>query len=173
MSVAKRMGTILAIVAGAVLTLGLAFAASSNAAPYTNQPVLTLSTSTPLEGSTLTVAGSGFGGGDTINITLHTATYNLGSVTTTGSGTFSTQVTLPAGVTGQHTIVATDANTGQTASASIDIIASGSSNGGTSSSSGGLSNTGVAVMSIGGLGVLLLLGGGVMLMAGRRRKSTV
>jgi hypothetical protein len=179
MSVAKRVGATVAVVIGAVLALGLAFAASSSAAPYSNPATCSTNTSNPAVGGTVVLSCTGFGGNDTVDITLHTVTYSLGSATTDTNGAFTKTLQLPAGVSGPHTIVAFDPTTGQSASVAITIGSSGgtsgggTSSGGGSSSGGGLSNTGVAVIGIGALGVVLLVGGGLMLLAGRRRKATI
>lgn len=140
---------------------------SASAYPPGHAPTLALSVSTAGEGSTIGVQGSNYAANETVTLTLHSAVSTLGTAHTDGNGSFSTTVTLPNGVTGQHTVVGTGA-TGDSASAAILITAAGTSGAG---SGGGLSNTGVAVLSIGGLGVLLLLGGGIMLLAGRRSKA--
>lgn len=149
----------------------VALASASDAAPcaYSNCVTLSVSTTTPPVGGTITISGTGWGANDTVNITLHTATYPLASPTADASGAFTTTVTLPAGVSGRHTIVAVDPTTGQTASVAITIGAPSAAPG-AAPGGGGLSNTGVAVISIGALGVVLLVGGGLMLLAGRRRR---
>ena len=144
-------------------------APSSSAAPYSHQPTLSVSTQTPAEGSTITVTGADFVAGVEVTLTLHTVVVTLGSATPNSSGGFSRSVSLPAGVTGTHTIVASGGSANDTASVTIDI---GAPAGGSTSSGGNLSSTGVAIIGIGSLGLLLLIGGGVTLLAGRRRKAT-
>jgi hypothetical protein len=152
----------------ALLVGAAAFAASSAASPYSTQATLSVSTQNPAMGATLTVSGSGYTPTEQVNLTLHSQTYNLGSATTDASGDFSTTVTLPAGVSGSHTITGTAATSGMTASVSVTI---GSSAGG--GGSGDLAFTGAAVLGIGGIGVALLISGGVLLLAGQRRRSVV
>lgn len=169
--VLRLISATLALLGLAGLGLAVAGAASAAPCPYSSCVSIAVSDQNPPEGGTDGVTGSGWTPGDTVNLTLHTATYSLGSATVAADGTFSTTVDLPDGVTGNHTVVGTDPATGDTASA--DITIGGSGTGDTSGSSGGLSNTGVAVLSIGALGVVLLVGGGLLMLAGRRRKVTV
>ncbi len=167
LSAKRLLALATALLAGLLLAIGFGSAAAQ-AAPYTNQATCALNTQTPPEGASVTLSCSGFGSVDRINIVLHTATISLGSATTNSAGAFSRTLKLPAGVTGQHTIVSTDTSTSQTASVSL-TIGGGTSGGGGGGGGGGLSNTGVAVIGIGALGVVLLAGGGMMLYAGRRR----
>ncbi|MDT0262077.1 hypothetical protein [Jatrophihabitans lederbergiae] len=164
---AARIRRLTASVAAVVgLLLGaLAFAASANAAPYTNQATISVSTQNPAVGGSLAISGDGFAAGETVSLTLHTQTYNLGSATTDVSGRFTATVTLPAGVSGAHTIVATGLSSGQTTSITITI-------GSSVSSSGGLPNTGVAVLGVGVVGAALLIGGAAMLVVGQRRSAS-
>ncbi|MBW8801510.1 MAG: IPT/TIG domain-containing protein [Streptomyces sp.] len=160
MSVIKKFS--LAIIALAGL-LALA-AGTAGAAPYTNQPTVRASTTNPAVGGTLTLSGSGFGANDTLTITLDTGD-TLGTTTTDSSGAYSVTVTLPAGVSGDHTIVVADEATDESASIAITIGSGSNPSGG-----GGVSNTGVAVMSIGGVGALLLVGGLSLMLLGKRRR---
>jgi hypothetical protein len=158
-----RFGAVL--VGLAALVVGTAaFAASAQAAPYVTQPTVAVSDQTPPAGGTLTVSCSGYVPGDVVTVTLDSVT-TLGSATADASGSLSLSVTLPAGVTGVHTIVCTGATSGVD-SLTITIGSSGAGGGG----GGGLASTGVAVIGIGSLGVLLLIGGGVLLLAGKRRR---
>ena len=156
-----------------IMIASVGFASSANAAPYTRAPSIAVSTTNPAEGSSIDVTGTDFDAGSTINFTLYSQPYALGSVTTDSSGAFAVSVTLPDGVTGTHTIAAQ----GPTSSASvtIEIYAVNQGSGGAagdngSSSGGGLASTGFAVAGIGVLGLGLLAGGTVLLLSGRRRK---
>jgi hypothetical protein len=151
----------------AVALTAASFAGPANAAPYTRQPTLSINVQTPAVGATVVLTGAGYLPGVQVTVTLHTAVTTLGSVTSDASGGFTKSVTLPAGVSGTHTIVG--AGTGSNDSASVTITIGGSSGGGTGGG-GGLSSTGVAVVSIGTVGIALLIGGGLMLLAGRRRR---
>jgi len=145
----------------ALIIATLTFAATANAAPYTNAATVSVSNQNPSEGGSLGVTCAGFTGGERVGITLDAQT-DLASGTADASGSFNTTVTLPQGVTGQHTIVCAGA-AGETASLTITI-------GATTTGGGGLSNTGVAVVGIGSLGVILLVGGALLLMVGKRRR---
>lgn len=152
----------------AMLFAGLFFAATSASAyPTGTAATIGVSNSTPPVGGTDTVFGAHYQPGETVSLSLHSAVYSLGSATADGSGAFSTTVTLPAGVSGSHTIVGTGLTSGETASVQINIGGTSSSGSGSGS---GLSSTGVAVIGIGAVGLALLVGGGLLLMAGKRRK---
>lgn len=166
----RRLGAVMTAFIGTVFGV-VVFAAASDAAPYISQPTLSVSTQNPTEGASLGVSGAGYGANEQVNLTLQSATYNLGSAMTDGSGSFSTTVTLPAGVTGTHTIVGVGATYADVAS--VGIVISAATGGGGGGGGGGLPNTGAAVMGLGGVGVALLLGGGLMLLAGKRRKVAV
>ncbi len=111
MSVSKR--TIAAVVGViAVLAAAISFATSANAAPYSNQPTTGVSNTTPSVGGTDTVSGSGYDPNELVDLVLHSAPYNLGTARADSAGNFSTTVTLPAGVSGSHTIIATGETSG-------------------------------------------------------------
>jgi hypothetical protein len=163
----KRLLAALLTITGMVMVAGLAAATSSAASPYSDGPTVSVSTTTPAVGGSVTVAGSGFGAHDMMTIVLHTKAYDLGTTRTDAAGAFSAAVGLPDGVSGHHTIVVTDAATGRTQSISIEI---GGAAGRSSESGGGLSSTGVAVIGLGALAVVLLVGGGLAMFAGRKSK---
>ena len=168
----------------ALLISTVAVGPSAGAAPYVTNPTAKVNTTTPPEGGPITVSGNGFGANSALTITLDTGAV-LGTTTADASGAYSLAGTLPNGVTGTHTITVTDA-AGNTATVTITIgsaASAGSGGGGSgggggtasgaSGGSGGVSSTGVAVMSIGGIGLLLLAGGAALVVAGRRRRATV
>ena len=172
----KRLIAVMAALAA--LAIGV-FAFSGAASAYTpsgGTSALTISTTTPCAGCSVTISGSGFASGEKIGITEHSKVETLGSAVALSSGSFSATVTTASDLTGTHEIVALGASSGHRAVVTIDVpeasgtgTSSGSGSG--SSSGGGLASTGVAVIGIGAVGVVLLAGGGVMLMAGRRRSS--
>lgn len=173
MKITRRSTSVLLAVVG-LLTAVLASASSAGAAPYHKQPTLAVSTTTPAVGATITVTGADYGANETVNLTLHTATYNLGSAQTDANGGFTTSITLPAGVSGTHTLTGTGMTSHGVASVTLVIGGSGTGAvGGSSGGGGGLSNTGAAVIGAGALGISLLIGGLLMLLAGRRRKAQV
>lgn len=177
MSVRKLPLLAVVSVVGALITM-IVFAASSAAAPSDSgypppPPAGSVSDQTPVAGSTITVSGSGFLAGETVDCVLHSAAVDLGSAQADANGNVSLVVTLPTGVTGAHTIVLTGETSGRTVSIPITIQAASAGgsggSGGSGGGGGGLASTGVAVLGIGGLGVVLLIGGGFLLLAGKRR----
>lgn len=168
MPVSKRTVAVLLAVL-AMIAAATTFAVSANAAPYATAATLSVSNQTPVEGGSFVVSLSGFRANEGITLTLGSTVLATG--TTDSSGSFSSTVTLPPGVTGQQTIVGTGAS-GDTSSVTITIGAA-SAAGSSGGSSGGLPDTGVAVIGVGVLGVLLLIGGGFLLIAGKRRRSQV
>lgn len=166
MKTLTRMFTAIAA-AGAVLVALLLFAGSANAAsgnpqsptPTGGSGVLSVSTTTPTEGGSITVSGQGCNPGATVTATLDTGD-QIGSATAGSNGSFSITGQLPSGVTGEHTITVQGAGCSGVLAINIQAASSGSGN---------LAGTGVAVVGIGALGVVLLVGGGLMLLAGRRR----
>ena len=167
MSAIKRPRVALVAVFGLIVA-AVAFAGPANAAPYSNQTTSSVSNQTPAAGSSFTLSGSGFGANEDVSNVLHSLPYTLTPARSNVSGNFSVTVTLPAGVTGVHTIVSTGATTGHVSTVTITI--GGAASAGAFTTGGTkLAFTGAAVTGIGGLALLLIVGGGVMLFAGRRR----
>lgn len=188
MNVVRRLGAGLTAVLGLVTVLVLVGASSASAEyPPGSTPEVSASASVVTPGGTLTLSGSHFSG--TVTFIGHSAPVYLGTAVASGpNGTFTKTVTITAAdfPAGDHDIVASDAF-GDSSTFGFTVApvgadtsgngGSGSGSGGSASgsgggASGGLAATGVAVLSIGGLGVLMLIGGGVVLMAGKRRKMT-
>jgi 5'-nucleotidase len=169
MSGRRRFAALLVAVLAGLLAL-VAGAAASQAAPaYTKHASISFSASGTC--GHLTVNGEGFAPNEQVTLTLHTKTFTLTTVTTDADGNFSAAVTLPAGVDGKHTIDATG-STNDKASGKITLT-NCAGTAGQGAGSGGLSNTGVAVLSIAGVGVLLLIGGTFLVVSGRRRRALV
>lgn len=170
MNTYKRAVALFAVLLGSVFTL-IALAGPSNAA-YT--PKITINSPVCTSG---TVTGSGFQPNETVTLTVTPGGQTVGSATSDSTGNFTTTVTFPSSVTGTHVLTGTGAG-GDSASTQIEVntdcgIAGQSSsraNPSSSSSNGtqGLSATGVAVWTIGGLGVLLLAAGALFTFGGRR-----
>lgn len=163
-------GLVVAVLAClAALVVG---AASSQGAPgYVKKPTLSLSSTNVNGCGPVTVTGADFAANESVTLTLHTKVYPLTTVQTDGTGGFSVAVTLPTGVNGTHTIVATGAKH-DTASAKLTISNCGEAAAApAAASAGGLSTTGVAVLSIGGLGVVLLAVGMLLVLGARRRRT--
>lgn len=162
-------------IALAVAVIGAALfltpAMQAQAYPPTTCPgMLSLSTTTPLVGETITVTGSGFTPGAQVHLVLHTKVYGLGTFTANGNGSFTAQVTLPEGVTGTHVIVATSGapHVNQCPGVRIHIHAPAGTSAGPPGHHG-TSFTGVDILVI----VLIaagLLGAGVALTRGGKRR---
>jgi hypothetical protein len=166
MSGRRRFAALLVAMLGCIVSLVVGSTAARAVPGYTDHASISFSAT----GSCghLTVSGEGFAANEQVTLTLHTKVYDLGTVQADANGDFSLAVTLPDGVDGSHTIVAK----GTTSEASGTLTLSNcAGTGGQSGGGGGLSNTGVAVMSIAGLGVLLLIGGAVLVLSSRRRRT--
>jgi len=82
--------------------------------PQTNQAITGL-----MEGTLFTLRGQGFSAGQ-VNITLDTASGQaLGFASAAADGTFQVKLSVPFGSTGNHTLVATQATSGQTLQATV------------------------------------------------------
>jgi hypothetical protein len=179
MSAIKRAAALLVALLGMILAV-TAFASSSGAAPYTPAPSLAVSSANGC--SPFAVAGAGYAANELVDLTLDTGGAALKTVRADADGSFSTTVSIAAGTTGAHTIVATG-RTGDTASARITIATNcsgiggqtgggGTGNGsGSGSGTGGVAVTGVQVAAISGAGVVLLAAGAMLLISGRRRRA--
>lgn len=165
----RLVGVLLSVIALMVGAAGLA--GSASAAPYTTQPVVSVSNQTPTEGSTLTVSFQGFLPGENVRIELHSQVYLLATVRADANGAATATVTLPAGVTGNHTIVAIGTVSGRTASVPITILAQPASSVPNVGTQQMLPRTGLEVVGIGALATgLLVVGGILLLVSGRRRR---
>ena len=161
-----------AILALAVAAFGMFFfvpAAGATAYPPTTCPSLSVSTTNPTPGETITISSSGLPPHSNVRIELHTDVVVLKTVETDANGSFTTTVTLPAGVTGTHTIVAVPDKPMAPGCPppSVTINIQNGNPGG-----GGTSFTGVDVLAM-VLGAAALLAIGVALnRSGKRRKPT-
>lgn len=148
------------------LALVLAGPVSSAVAyPATTCPTLSVSTTTPLPGETITVTGAKFAANATIRLELHSSVTVLATVTSSATGTFSVDVKLRAGVTGNHDLVAIGGDTDAPGCPAnpiqvltIQTLTSSGSNGG-GSNGGGTAFTGVDVLG-------LLAAAGLLISAG-------
>jgi len=169
----------------AVAMLGLAGPASAEAPYGGNSLQLSLNTTQPCEGGSLTATVSGGKVGDSISILIHTTPVKqLGTLTLGASKSASGSFTLPAGLTGSLEILAVDTSAGNTtsgittAAGNVNVVkCSGVDPVTLSQPTSGvdaLAFTGVAVAAFGIVALVLLVGGGVLILAGRRAsKSTV
>ncbi|WP_330186440.1 fibronectin type III domain-containing protein [Dactylosporangium sp. AC04546] len=132
-------------------------------------------------GEQITISGTGFAPNTTIKVALYSTPTVLATTTTDGAGAFSVPVTVPAGLSGAHTLVASgvDSN-GQPRYLNLAVAVStdhavdtGGSGGGSSSSggSGSLAVTGEPISSIALGGLLMLAGGLALTVLARWRRS--
>lgn len=172
-SIKRHVVAALALV-GALVAL-VSFASSASAYTGTgggaNTGGVSVGTNSPSAGGALLVSGNECEPNSMVSISLD-GTQNLGRANTDGSGSYSTTVRIPSGISGSHQIRISGAFCAAVAGIEVQsaAVTSGGGSAGGSGGSGGLASTGVAVVGIGAVGVVLLVGGGLMLLAGKRRK---
>jgi len=167
-----------AIVALAIAVVASAlFAPSATAAagyPTTQCPSLSVSTTNPLPGQSITVSGVNFTPNASVRLELHTTVYVLKTVTADDQGAFTTSVTLPDGVVGSHEIVAATGAPNISGCPGNPVVVIHIQTGGSSSSTGGhhggTSFTGVDVLAM-LVGAAVLIGAGVVFNRGGRRRT--
>jgi hypothetical protein len=169
MSAMKRLIAVMVAVIGMVIAAA-SIGVSASAYPPGTAPTISLSSSSVPPGGSDTVAGVNFTPNSSASLSLQCggSSADLGVVTTDANGQFSAQITVPSSTpAGTCTVSALDTATGDVATASLTV---------TSGGGGGapppVAGTGVAILSIGGVGLVLLIGGGLLVMAGRRRRAT-
>lgn len=153
---------------------GSAFAQTPYPIPTSGSTSVSQATVEP--GEPFTVSGSGWQPGSTVTLTLFSDPVRLGTATVDGSGSFSTQVSVPNSVTaGSHTLqVSGTGADGQprTTSTRIVVVGAASASRGTGSGTSDLADTGVAVGRTVALATaLLIVGVGALLVT--RRNSRV
>jgi hypothetical protein len=167
----------LALAAASLVIAGPA--AQAVAYPPTICPTISVSTTTPLAGEAITVTGTNFTAGATVRLELDSSATVLKTVTASGSGTFTTQVTMPAGMLGSHTIIASGGGGGPGCpSEPIQIVnahgpggGGAGGNGGGTNSGGGTAFTGVDVLLLVLIAGLLLTAGIMLNRGGKRRRQ--
>lgn len=132
-------------------------------------------------GESLTVTGSGFAANEKVGLVLHSDPVELATVAADGQGAFTQVITIPSDtVAGKHDIVATGADSDQSATAQLTItVTSGGtddgdsgegSGNGSSGPDGDLSFTGAQVAGLIGIAVLAIAVGAVLIIV-RKRKA--
>jgi hypothetical protein len=168
----------LALAAASLVIAGPA--AQAVAYPPTICPTISVSTTTPLAGEAITVTGTNFIPGATVRLELDSSATVLKTVTASASGTFTTQVTMPAGLLGSHTILASGGGGGPGCPADpIQIVnahgpgGGGGSlgNGGGTNGGGGTAFTGVDVLLLVLIAGLLVTAGVMLNRGGKRRRQ--
>ena len=176
----KPVRFVLVAVLGALLTLFAVGSSSASAAPAAAAPsvcggygsldigaTMSVSTTTPFPGQSFTLTGANFEpSGSTVTIKLDTGDV-LAHVTINSTGSFSIQITMPAGVTGNHLILA-DGYAGQCPPDPVQVSVQASGNEG---QGGGLASTGVDILTGIAIALALIAGGVLLARSGRRRHS--
>jgi acetyltransferase-like isoleucine patch superfamily enzyme len=169
-----RLRAIIGLAIAVVVSVLFAPGATANAepGPYGNKcSSLAVSTTNPLPGEEITVSGQDFQPNASVRLELHSTVYVLKTVTTDANGSFETTVTLPEGVSGEHTIVAaTGTLGGSNCPQPVQVVHF--QTGGSSSSGGhhgGTSFTGVDVLAM-LIGAGVLIGAGALFNRGGRRR---
>lgn len=159
-----------------VLGAGAIGPTAANAGPYppTQCATLSVSTTTPYAGETMTVSGTGFTPGEQVTLELHSTARDVGTATVQADGSFTTQITIPKDVSGRHLLSVVGGDPACTvAPIALDIQASAAlgeqlgPNGG----GGGLSSTGVQIALLLALAALALVAGIALTRAGREKRS--
>lgn len=172
-----------AVTALGVVTGPLLLAGSASAAPYTETADTEISTSNPDPGDLMSMSGSGFQGGEDVEIEIHSKVVTLAVVTANAAGSFTATFRIPSDFECEHYLTATGATSG--AETRNDIVVGDSddcddedddnenNNAGSGSGSGGgnLPATGAAVAGLVMGGTALVGGGIVMRRAARARNS--
>jgi hypothetical protein len=125
---------------------------------------MSVSTTTPFPGQTITVTGEHFKANEDFNLVLDTGAV-LAAVHVAADGSFSVNVTLPAGLTGNH-VISTDGDESGCPADPIQIDIQGSG-----TSGGGLASTGVDILTGLAIALALIAGGVLFARSGRRRHS--
>lgn len=155
--------------------LGATMASAQQSQPVTrDEDALTASDTTPEVGQTITVSGTGFAPGASVDITLEPGAVKLGSTTADATGAISALVTIPASISpGDYRLKASGAALGgglTIIETSIVIHEAGGGSANTPSSTAGspgetLPRTGSDIVRLSVLGLLVLAGGAALLVA--------
>lgn len=161
------------LIATSAALLVLLLVSQAVLAQYEPGGSLTLSPSTVLAGGQVTVSGTGFAPASPVQLTIDPDPAHLATVTTDGAGAFSAEVTIPASLSGEYTIVATGTDSVGSVlalSAVLSVTTSGVPPTSTSPSSTSRSGSDPMVLAIAGAGIVVMTGL-VLLVATRRRRS--
>lgn len=170
-----------AIVALSAVAVAALFApAAANAAalyPPTVCATISVSTTNPLPGESIVVSGVDFLANASVQLELQPPGSVLKTVTSDSSGSFSTSVKLPDGVTGRHRVVATSGAPNSASCPSDPFVILNIQKHGTEGSSAstgghhGTSFTGVDVLLVLLAAALLIAAGAALTMGGKRKHA--
>lgn len=183
----RLVALFIGLLAGACVLIASGLPAASAApAPYPPRPCATLSvsTTTPYGGQSITVSGTGFSSGDQVTLEMRGDTNaTLGHVTVGSDGRFSTEVKIPDDAHGHFLIYADGGHPSCPVDPVVLDVRSSLGIGGVAvgpngasaavagaSSAGGLAFTGLDVLLLVVAG-LILIGTGVLLTRGGRRRA--
>lgn len=167
----NQVRVVLALALAAAWLVLVGPAASADAYPPTTCATISVSTTHPTVGETITVTGKNYGAHQHLTIVLHSKTIVLGHATTSADGSFTAHVTLPAGVAGHH-VIDTVGGSPTCPPDAIQIVVSGA--GGSSAPAtgtnggGGTAFTGVDIAALLGAAAVLLAAGVLLNKRGRR-----
>lgn len=149
---------------GALIAFAITTGTAAAESPYSDTASVSVSTTAPTAGHSITITVTGFKGGEKVVFVIHSDPVTLGTATANSAGAASLTAEIPDGFSGTHSIVATGQTSGVSKTVTVTVQAA-------SSDSGGLASTGVAVIGIGSLGAILLIVGGIVLLVGNRRST--
>jgi hypothetical protein len=162
-----------ALVASLCVMFGL-LAPSAGAATYppTTCATISVSTTTPNPGQTITVTGEQFKAGVHVTLTMTPYGITLAKVTTDSDGKFSAQVTMPLDARG-HQLIHADGQAKNCPADPIQITVQGNGNGNGGGGNGGPpAMTGVDIALLTGVALALLVAGLLFARSGRRRHAS-
>jgi hypothetical protein len=155
-----RLRTLLAVAIASVGLLLAAPASSAVAYPPTTCPTISVSTTTPLAGATITVTGTNFIPNAHLTLKLQSNGHVLAHVVANAQGKFTVSVTMPANLLGSQVIVAVGGGAVPGCPAdpvqTVNLQAGGQTSGGGTGGGGGTAFTGVDVL------LLLAVAGGLV-----------
>jgi LPXTG-motif cell wall-anchored protein len=139
--------------------------------PPAGAPQLTGVPAAATPGQALIVSGDGFAGDSTVTFGIYSTAVVLGTTTASASGHVSMSITIPAGYSGQHSIVAAGIGAdGAPLFLRSDITVAAPAVAGTGTAAGTVAFTGppedVSLVVL--IGLLLLTAGGIVLLRRRR-----
>lgn len=160
------------------LTAVLALSVGTASAQYNVPATVTVITSTPTAGGSITLTVKGFGPGTPVQFSVESTPQALGSAVANTGGVATLTTTLPANLSaGAHTIraVGTDASGAPlNVTTEITVAAAGASTTTTTAASPtGLAATGSSSAGLMRIGVVIAVLGGLLLLAGKRRTESV
>jgi hypothetical protein len=169
--VMTRLRMLFVLLLGGLLAGSGFFAGAAGADPYPPGGCfpLTITTTVPVAGQTVTIGGRDFLPGDTVRLKLVPPGTVLGTVIVGADGNFSVDVTIPADAAPGEAQIEDIADHPLCPMDPINIKIGGAKSG--SGGGSGLAFTGVQILSALALAVALLVAGIAFTISGRRRRA--